>query len=486
MTENEKNQPKKLIFKTLSEGKKFNRIPVPVGILLLVILALLLNFIRQKQILFPWATSQLKPQEVKTSNITDRSFVVSWITNGLTTGGVKLRGELVYRDIRDSQTGQQGKHYTHYVLIDHQLEAKTQYKFSIISGGIEFQNEQFIVNTAQLPSGVLPQANLAFGQVKDERGVAVPGAIVYFEIPGISLLSSLTTSQGNWVIPLSVAFDAQLTELAQIPDDKTGETIRVEGGPLGKSVVLNLVGNNRPVPAITLGQNHDFREILPNHEEEQTKESLFDNTFSLTPVPVDFEIKNPNEGETINTLRPEIFGVGPAGGKVEIIVESEKSFRTSLEIGQDQEWHWAVPDNLEPGEHTLTVNYISPTGEIKKIVRKFVVMAAEGDTSPAFISSPSALLTPTVLPSPTLTPTPTATPTISPRETMPSTESGVPTSGFGNLQILFILGGLFLLITGYYLFCPCEYFCSPAPQRWAKPNRRRQLYKDEEKKTPNS
>ncbi len=77
-------------------------------------------------------------------------------------------------------------------------------------------------------------------------------------------------------------------------------------------------------------------------------------------------------------------------------------------------------------------------------------MAAGNDSSPAFISTPSAsIITPTPLLTPTLIPT--ATPTASARETMPSTESGVPSSGFGDLHLLLLATGLLLLVGSYYL-----------------------------------
>jgi len=170
----------------------------------------------------------------------------------------------------------------------------------------------------------------------------------------------------------------------------------------------------------------------------------------------EFKIINPNDGETISIPKPEIFGEGPRGAKVEITLESPVTYESEIEINSNGEWQWAPPQNLTPGAHTLTVEYTDPdTGEMETFVRTFVLAAETGEGGPAFSATPSgSTATPTVSPTntPTEAPVPTATaeptsttePTTPPRKSQPSTESGVPESGFfGPTLILF--GGAAIL-----------------------------------------
>jgi hypothetical protein len=163
----------------------------------------------------------------------------------------------------------------------------------------------------------------------------------------------------------------------------------------------------------------------------------------------EFKIINPNDGETISIPKPEIFGEGPRGAKVEITLESPVTYESEIEIDSNGEWQWAPPQNLTPGAHTLTVEYTDPdTGEMETFVRTFVLAAETGEGGPAFSATPSGSTatptvsptnTPTEIPVPTATAEPTSTtgPTTPPRKSQPSTESGVQTLGFGSQQFFF-------------------------------------------------
>ncbi len=445
-------------------GRK-SQIPVPLGMFLLIVLAVLLVTVRKKGILFSRANLGATPKNVKISNITDRSFIVSWTTSDLSAGMVRLNidgNEMIFRDVRDQPTGSLKKFSTHYIVLDKKISPNRQYEFVIVSGNSSFRDDLYRVKTAQMISGALPKANLAFGQVKTREGPLFSGGIVYLDVPGFSLLSSLTSSQGNWIIPLSVAFDQSLSRLADFSGGTTEEKINVEGGKAGVATAVNFVSNNKPVPVIALGQNYDFRNSNSQKANNTgdtpvSQGGSFGTALEVTPVPVEFKVSNPLNGETVSTPRPQIFGVGPVGGQVKIMVESEKVFKSDIKIGGEQKWSWTVPDNLSPGEHTLTANYISPEGKQKTIIKKFTVLAAEGGTGPAFTASSSATPSPSPIPSPTLAPTVTPvlspTPTMVIRETMPSTGSGVPSTGFVISQVFLLATSMiFLLMSSLFFY----------------------------------
>lgn len=447
-------------FKTLSGVWKIRSIPSPAGILLLLLLPVLVVVVLPRTLVFfSGASAQYEPKMVNISNITDRSFVVSWVTESQVTGLVQanVNGSYInYYDVRDSSSP--GNYYTHYILVDGRLEPEKEYSFNIISSDKVFKDDVYKVKTAKMLSGPLPEANLAYGQIRSSSGGDVSGAIVILEIPGMSKLSSITSSQGNWVIPLSVSYNYDLTGLAQLPQTRTEEVIKIYGGVYGDATIVNYTDNNTPVPLIILGQTQDLRDETPSPDLFSNGENGGFQAEFPTKVPIrfDFKVNNPEDGEVLYTRRPEFFGTAQMGGNIEITVESEKTFTDSFSVGSEQEWSWTPPDDLEPGEHTLTVRYIAPDGNIETIVRNFIVMAADNDLGPAFTSTPSATVTPTIVvfntptqkPSPTILPTSSklsSTPTPLATQTMPSTQSGVPTTGYSYPKLFIIIGSLMLM-----------------------------------------
>jgi len=150
-------------------------------------------------------------------------------------------------------------------------------------------------------------------------------------------------------------------------------------------------------------------------------------------------------GENIATSSPEIKLTGPVGQKVTITVHSDPQTQ-DVTIGADGEIDWTPPEGLEPGEHTLEIEYVDDNGVLQKIIRTFVVLADEPTTGqgglPAFTATPSATLTPS--------PTSTSSGTDSGRTTMPSTESGVPESGVLTLTLAIFMMGVGLFAGGAF------------------------------------
>lgn len=447
-------------FKTLSGIWKIRSIPSPAGILLLLMLPVLVVVVLPRTLVFfSGASSQYEPRMVNISNITDRSFVVSWVTESQVTGLVQanVNGSYInYYDVRDSSSP--GNYYTHYILVDGRLESEKEYSFNIISSDKVFKDDAYKVKTAKMLSGPLPEANLAYGQIRSSSGGDVSGAIVILEIPGMAMLSSITSSQGNWVIPLSVSYNSDLTGLSRLPQARVEEVIKIYGGVYGDATIVNYTDNNTPVPLIVLGQTQDLRDESPSSDLFSNEEKGGFQAEFPTKVPIksDFKVNNPEDGEVLHTRRPEFFGTGQMGGAIEITVESEKTFTDSFSVGSEQKWSWTPPDDLEPGEHTLTVKYIAPDGNIETIVRNFTVMAADNDLGPAFTSTPSATATPIVVlntptqkPSPTILPTSSSklssTPTPLVTQAMPSTQSGVPATGYSYHKLFIIISSLMLM-----------------------------------------
>ncbi len=445
------------------------KIPTILGILLVLGLMSSLTLLKSGTGFFSKAAKETSPQEVKITNITDSSFVVSWYTEKQTAGFIEIKNldQETFFDVRD-QPGNLNKFDTHYVVVKN-LNPETKYQFTINSGGRVYYEEgqkEYSVQTAGLVPGEPPKATLASGRVVTLEDEPAGGAVVYIQISDISPLSALVTDKGNWVVSLAQAYSEDLVARANYQEGKIVENINVQGGAMGEAAATVFTQNDDPVPEIKLGGNYDFTD---------QKDSL-DVGEDLSPPPSDsklktddlrlekekpFRIINPEDGETITIPQPEIFGEGPRGGKVEITLESEIKYEAEIDIGGGGEWSWTPPQSLSPGTHTLRVDYSDPdTGEKETFLRTFVLSASDEDSGPAFSSTPSgttATPTPTLTatPQPTNTPQPTSTsqptktpaPTTPPRKSQPSTDSGVPDSGFWEPTFILLGGSLLVFLS---------------------------------------
>jgi len=431
--------------------KKEKRIPTIVALIFLTIgIAGGVILVKNSSKWSAVATSEIVPKQVKITNISENSFAVSWITDAQTVGFVQYgTGEdfsFTAADDRDQLSGAKGNFFTHHVTAKG-LNSSTNYFFKINSGGKIFDNngQPYQVKTGPVIQEVTPASDVAYGSILKKDGSPAEGVIVYLTLANTSPLSTLTRTSGSWVIPLNLARSSDLSSWAIYDKEASVEEIFVQGGPEGTATAISVTKNDNPLPPITLGQNFDFRQVLPSPTPTFALNSL-SSGFSVenfsTPTPK-LKIINPSSGERISTSTPEIFGTGPAGETLTIVVESPETIQGKVTVAADGSWRWIPPTNLSPGEHTVTVS--TSTGQ--QVSHSFVVLAAEAENTPSFTASPSATLTPTIeaTPTPTIeeTPTPTASPTPTPitRGSLPSTEGGIPRPG--NLTptfLLFIMG----------------------------------------------
>lgn len=492
---------KKKISKTkkeLVESQPFlkteKRIPTIVGLLLAAGLVISLVLLRQTTVFKFMANSKATPQEVRVTNITDNSFTVSWFTSLSVPGLVEIVDggtERLFKDFRTS-ISDNDSFKNHYVIVDG-LENSKEYQFSLFSGTKRFYSNNadlYSIKTAAGFFGELPLANLASGVVKTSNHELAEGAIVYLDIKNIAPLSSLVTNQGNWVVSLAKAFSADLTGLANYEEGLLLEEIFVRGVGEETASALVFTKDDDPVPLIVLGGQYDFTEgqttFDPALDTSDDQASLLGDIETGFTGSKPFQIGNPEDGERLIFRRPEIFGTGPKGNIVKIVIESETVYEAELEIDSQGDWSWSPPQDLEPGSHTLTVTHIDPvSGKEETFVRNFILAAAIEDDEPFFSATPSgdiATATPTLTPTLTLTPVPsiTATPTtfegptllptattlpvLSPTTTFsptstptgiaevspssqPSTESGVPETGFFGITLTIIIASLILFLT---------------------------------------
>lgn len=440
------------------------KIPTILGVIFLVVgVAAGVLLVQQRQIFRLGAAGGVAPLNVEISNITDSSFTVSWTTDKDAIGQVNWG--------TDTQLGQTARQENSVVKKVHSVNVRglapnTNYYFVINSGGEEFDNNGIAWDTRTFPS-IPPSTTTSVisGTILDTTGAAAPDVLVYVSVDGSTLLSTLTTSGGKWVLSLSNArVGTGANALTTTQNSKLSVT--VQGGPLGTATAVSGIQNANPMPNIIIGKSYDFSNSdSPEYANPEANVSLpdtsatsrlfSDNITSNEDSTV--KLDSIDEGEAIYTTKPEFFGTGDPGTEVSILVESDP-INDSLTVSSSGSWKWSPPVDLEPGEHTVTLSWRDASGILQKITRSFTVLAADGE--PAFESTPSAS-TPT--PSPSSTPTPTPVPTVKPSSTptatplptervsIPSTQSGIPVAGSLTPTLLLSTMGIGLLFVGAYV-----------------------------------
>lgn len=440
--------------------KKEFKLPTIVGLLLLVVgVAAGVVLVGQAQIFKLRAKPSEIPQQVRITNIKDDSFSVSWTTEEATLGFVSYgKNDSLGGTAQDDAKASTPRTLHHVTVTG--LSPNTTYLFKIGSGGNFFDNDgkPYSLTTASKISAP-SRTDVIFGTVQTPGGAPVPGGIVYVTISGVTPLSVLTDPEGKWTITLSTARSSSLGSLAHYKEtDKAQIFVQAQGQFASATIPI---GAAKPVPPITLGQTHDFTNLevkksdeLPSSQitlpEEQPQSPSSGFNLEGGPragSPLKISLSNPEAGEGVNSAKPQFSGTGTPGEKFTIQVESEV-ITDQVTVGPSGSWNWTPPDNLEPGEHTVTLSWKDEAGQTRVLKRTFTVLAAATSELPSFTASPSATL---ATPSPSPKPTPVPSPSPSPRSSLPSTEGGVPTPGNLTTTLAFLIMGVSLVFTGLFL-----------------------------------
>lgn len=398
------------------------KIPSIIGLVILVFgMAAGVFLVSRDQVFRLGATGDVGPQDLRISNVGDNSFTVSWITDRETIGYVNW-GQTASLGNTES-TDLQNRKRVHSVTISG-LSPTTTYYFTINSAGKDFDNNAIpwtVTTGPQLQSPV--GSMLISGTVVTDKGTPAQNVLVYVNSGGMAQLSTLTSENGSWTIPLSSARDRSLASYANIDPSRTVLDIFVQGGATGVSTAQIHPEQANPAPNIILGESHDFRSEsstdaalpearidLPEGEPEDDTDFEGFDLSSETPENTDEVVTLESikeEGEVVFTESPEFFGEGPAGATVTITVESDPVTDT-VTVGNNGLWRWSPPSNLPDGVHRVTISWRDAQGFLRTLTRSFVVQASEGE--PSFQATPSGSTASTPTPSPTPVPTPTPTP----------------------------------------------------------------------------
>ncbi len=432
---------------------KKSTIPTLLGVFILVVGAFAgVFFLRNTTVFRIGADAAAMPKNIRVGNLTDSSVAISWTTDKLTADYLiwgNSRGSVNKIQNEDAATV---KYFSHMVVLTG-LAPSTTYFYKISSNGTTFDNSnapwQFTTGSALAAS---KNSILISGSVINASGVPEKKALVYADIGGYLLITQ-TSDTGNFVFQIGNTRTSDLHDYAQIDPAQTLIQLSVQATPDGIASAQIYPQSGNPVPPIIIGQTYDFRNEPVNNQgtnpganlnlpEDSVRQSKFDIVVpNETPKPTSVILESLSEGETVSTDKPQFFGKGPGGTNLTITVHSEENLTDNIQIPKNGSWSYAVPANLSPGPHTITISWVDVSGITRFLTRSFVVQAAE---IPAFTASQSGS---TTTPSPTLSPstTPVATiaPTRTPSPTPTVSASALPVPVTGDLTptlLLFIMG----------------------------------------------
>lgn len=435
------------------------RFPTILGLLLL--LAGIAGSIYYFRVVAPKTAPGVTPEKVRITNIADNKFSVSWVTQSATGGSVEYGavGEKltnIAKDERDTNTT--GEYLTHHVTVEG-LQPNTPYAFRILAGTANprrFDNNgsPYTTTTGSV-IGATPVSQNFYGNVQLSSKVPANGAIVYLTLPGGATASTLVRESGNYAFTLSTLRSSDLRSFVKFDPSATIANVTVEAGNQQAVSAVSLT-NSAPVPTITLGQNTDFLNAPQAPNVAQVTPTQGTASASTTPAGI-FNVEpltgqaaanaaavgvvtiiNPkDEGETLNTLRPEFRGTGPSGTTLSIAITGQKAISDTITIASDGTWTWTPVIDLKIGKQTITVSYLPTGGSTQKVARSFSVAKSIAGSDPAFVASPSASTKATASSKP-------ASSSGTTRTTMPATDSAVPVTGV--IENTLLTGGLGIVI----------------------------------------
>ncbi len=451
------------------------QIPTVLGLLVLFVALIsgVLLFGQGTGVFAPRATPETAPQNIRITNVTDKTFTISFYTSERTIAFVKYGEDpksltRQASDDRDQLSGVVKDYNLHHITVRGLDPAKTYY-YVLGTGSNNFDNEgqPYSLATAAKPNQSPVNNQTVYGNVLDAAGSPAEGAVVYLYGEGMGALSSLVKASGSWGISLSNAFNVEKTAYLPLENDSLID-IKAQGTqPSLLSSWQGIISDAAPVPDLNLSQGGassaatvtnnalpdiDKDELLADlgsdseeasdstqssemlnmdQDQEQAEESseaaqsnLLATENQNTPVveePVVLNLDDLEEAAeatntTITTTQPQIKATLPANTMVRVVVHSDTQIDETMQTDADGNLVLDVASlgqNLEPGEHSATYTYIDP------------VTGQEVTKTYNFVVAPEA--TPRQLAQAT-TPTPTAVPSIPYGSGNPYTPTTTPTN----------------------------------------------------------
>ena len=334
------------------------KIPTILGLLILIIslVAGVLLFGDGTGLFTPRATPETTPKNITVSNVTDKSFTVSFYTDEETIAFIKY-GQSVNdvkqqaSDDRDQLSGVIKAYRLHHLTV-RGLESNKEYYYYLGTGSnTTFDNagSPYKIKTASNPGGASPNNQTIYGTVIQNNGRPGEGAIVFVTLEGAGTLSTLVKSSGSWAVSLANAFNIGLNAYPEVNED-SALSIKVQG--IETNSITNrtvTVASAQPVPEIIMGQEaKEINEDLSAAREELLAENFVENE-NLIEETEDESIEASQESLIIDEVIEE----------VDLVAETTTSNQLdNAEVNEDSE---VETTTLSESDRTLDLDEMDET-----------------------------------------------------------------------------------------------------------------------------
>ena len=395
------------------------RIPTLLGILFIVIgIGITSYLVRSGVIITSKAGPTDTAQDIRISNITDRSFTVSFTTEALVIGSINFGkdrnlGQTALDD-RDSQ-GVLKEHKIHYITVKN-LDSSSDYYFSITSGSKEFlqKDEPFIVKTAAVSSASSFVEKTIKGKVVLPNGDPPAEAVVYLNSDNSQTLSTMVKADGSYSLSASSLKTQDLLSYFTFSGETVFRLLVVGENSLTSNAKFN-GSETEELPSITLGNDYDFIQSAPSTVSPSSTAGFSSLTAQESVPGKSPQINIPKSNQTFTDSQPKFSGTALPNSTVEITIHSDDNIRAQVTTDASGNWTYRPNTPLSPGEHTLTIITRDASGILRTVVQSFTVFASGSQVTESATPSATPIVTPTSVP--TLTPIPTSVPTIIPTAT---------------------------------------------------------------------
>jgi hypothetical protein len=441
------------------KNKLFNKkIPTIIGILLIFLGIPLTTFVARNQTVFKSSASNSEePQNIKITNVSNKSFTITYQTDAPTTGSISYGtneklGKSELDDI-DKEKGSFSPKKIHSITAE-ELTPTTKYYIAIISGSNTYLNAGTPFETLTGPdiSSSTNERDIK-GKLILPDGSAPPEALVYLNAENSQLLSTTTAKGGEFSFSLKNLRTNDLIDYFDV-NDNTIFKIFITNGSL-KSTVLTSLSQAESIPTITLSNDYNFIQEASLVSTKSARSSGFPSVVfsdeNLKPG-----IINPKDNQSLTNQKPQFTGTSLPNEIVEIAIHSDEQITTQVTADNNGSWTYKPSKNLSPGAHTITIKTRGSSGILMTITQSFTVLAAENQTTGS--PTPSAIPIPTLTPSPIPTIvllSPTAVPNLAPSSSTPMPQStskgGLPPTGDPRIMLTAI-AAIATTVTGIVLF----------------------------------
>ena len=238
------------------------RIPTLLSLILIVISIVITSFlVRRETSIVSRADITQTPQNVKITNISDKSFTISYITEVANIGSVNFGVDAnlgqAGLDDKDQETGLIRPRRIHSFTLKN-LKPKTTYFFAIVSGKNTFLENDvpYKATTAPTPQITLQDQPVIQGKVILPTSIAPEEALIYVNTEKAQEISALSQSNGQYLLPLTSLLLKDLSYPVVLGEDDVIK-ITITDGKQNSSILL-LAKQVKDIPVVTLSNDYDF------------------------------------------------------------------------------------------------------------------------------------------------------------------------------------------------------------------------------------